>query len=180
VEFIQAACIFDPLQTEVPVSSASGEVVNQSERDRIISDRVPGLSRSGATSYRDEPRNEPETARSQRPPKGPCRPRGVSVGRFRLGLWELTISEIRMTQKLSLKHKPDKGFLQRYSVHRHYLLQADPEKGVPGLRNAEDEKGRPLLIKNWPRIASIDDSDLHEVAQRSSRATSTRRLSGRS
>ena len=45
-----------------------------------------------------------------------------------------------MTQKLSLKHKSQKGFLQRYSVHRHYLLQADPEKGVPGLRNAEDEK----------------------------------------
>ncbi len=71
--------------------------------------------------------------------------------------------ETRMTQKISLKRRPQKGFLQRYSVHTRYLLQADSENGVPGLRSAEDEKGQPLLVKNWPRRANFDDSDIHEV-----------------
>ena len=68
-----------------------------------------------------------------------------------------------MARTLSLKEKPVSGFLQRYTIYTRFLLQPNPDEGIPGLRNAEDENGLPLLVKNWPRVPHVDDSDLREV-----------------
>ena len=68
-----------------------------------------------------------------------------------------------MARTLSIKSRPLKGFLQRYTVHRRFLQKPDRDQGVPGLRHAEDENGLPLLVKNWPRVANVDDSDIHEL-----------------
>src|ERR1700759_5349467 len=68
-----------------------------------------------------------------------------------------------MSRTPSFNNNPKKGFLQRYTVHPRYLLEPNPQQGIPGLRSAEDENGLPLLLKNWPRGTHDDDPDLREI-----------------
>jgi hypothetical protein len=49
---------------------------------------------------------------------------------------------------LTVKQKPPQGFLQRYTIYSKFLLQPNADEGIPGLRNAEDENGLPVLVKN--------------------------------
>jgi AAA domain len=64
---------------------------------------------------------------------------------------------------LTVKQKPAQGFLQRYTIYNRFLLEPDADEGIPGLRNAEDESGLSVLVKNWPRTKQVEDADLREI-----------------
>lgn len=56
-----------------------------------------------------------------------------------------------------------KGFLAAYSVDDTYLLRPERAAGRAGIRSARDRHSRDVLIKIWPRIKGVDDTDLEDV-----------------
>jgi hypothetical protein len=56
-----------------------------------------------------------------------------------------------------------KGFLTDYSVEDTYLLKPDRASGRAGILRARDRQSRDVLVKYWPRVKGIDNTDLEEV-----------------
>lgn len=54
-------------------------------------------------------------------------------------------------------------FLSDYNAAESYLLKPDKAAGRPGLLTAQDQLGRDVLIKFWPRVATGNDSDLLHI-----------------
>jgi hypothetical protein len=67
-----------------------------------------------------------------------------------------------MREKLALK-KRGTGYLAAFQLAKKQLQAADRNRGTPSLRTGEDQFGTPVLIKTWPRVPDVDDSDLREI-----------------
>ncbi len=55
------------------------------------------------------------------------------------------------------------SFLSSYRLDDAYLLKPDRKSGVPGILSGTDAEGNPVLVKVWPKLAGMDDPELHEV-----------------
>jgi hypothetical protein len=56
-----------------------------------------------------------------------------------------------------------KGFLADHSVEDTYLLKPDRASGRAGILRARDRQSRDVLVKYWPRVKGIDNTDLEEI-----------------
>lgn len=59
--------------------------------------------------------------------------------------------------------KSSAGFLSAYQLADAYLLRPGRAKGTPGIIEATNADGYPVLIRIWARGQSVDDSDLVEI-----------------
>lgn len=65
---------------------------------------------------------------------------------------------------MSPNRKPSKQkFLSDYTTAENYLLKPDKATGRPGLLTGQDQHGRDVLIKYWPRVSAGNDSDLLHI-----------------